>query len=115
MQLNDKVAGRGGMAYLYDQISLPVLLCEFDAWVILAEILTVIATSERAPASELGASYSLLTGKIELFRWIVFSTPLAGSLYSVYGQYNHIWRTEWPLDCVFNPPRGLAIFRIWAI
>ncbi len=42
MQLNDKVAGRGGMAYLYDQISLPVLLCEFDAWVILAESLTVI-------------------------------------------------------------------------
>ncbi len=29
MQLNDKVAGRGRMAYLYDQISLPVLLCEF--------------------------------------------------------------------------------------
>jgi hypothetical protein len=37
-----KVAGRGGMAYLYDQISLPVLLCEFDARVILAESLTVI-------------------------------------------------------------------------
>jgi hypothetical protein len=41
MQLNDKVAGRGGMAYLY-QISLPVLLCEFDARVFLAESLTVI-------------------------------------------------------------------------
>ena len=44
----------------------------------------IIATSERAPASELGASYSLLTGKIELFRWIVFSTPLAGSLFRIW-------------------------------
>ena len=42
MQLNDKVAGRGGMAYLYDQISLAVLLCEFNACVILAESFTVI-------------------------------------------------------------------------